>query len=492
MNNEKIALAIQKGQPITLKTNSLPPSVEDLLDEILDTILIKYSRADLKNALSVCMKEITGNAKKANLKRAFFKKNGLDIYSKNQYDEGMKNFKKQIMEQLEYYYKLLEELQLYIQITYQYSSEGVIITISNNCPITEKELIRIRERLSKAMSYDGADDALMDILDDTEGAGLGIVMIVLMLKREGINPNAFVISSAENLTVARLSIHFARIDEKKVSVLSDAIFSEITSLPAFPENIARLRELLNSDEANMSQVAMTIKRDPSLSADLLKLTNSAQFMLPRKISSIDEAVKIVGFRGLRNIIASYGAKKILESKYGKMEDIWEHSYRCAFYAYEIGRNRSLEPSVIEDVFLGGLLHDLGKIITFALHPQLIDKIKKICHEKQLKTEILEDLAFSVTHAKVGALLAEKWNFPERLVKVIEFHHDPLFADNTNKDAVFTVYFANALCQLEKGEIVIEAFNKSVLEYFNIKDDDGILKLSARLQQLYKLKCENFT
>lgn len=488
---DKITLAIQKGQPISLKTSTLPPSIENLLDEIIEKILIKYQREDLKNALLLCVKEITGNAKKANLKRVYFRKNGFDINNSVHYSDAMSNFKQSVMDNLEMYFGLLEQLKYFIQITFQYSSEGVIITVSNNAPITNEELERIQQKYQKAINYEEAEDAFMDIVDQTEGAGLGIIMIVLMLKKEGINPKNYTINSKEGLTVARLAIHFNKIDQQKMYEVSEAIAKEVKTLPPFPENISRIRGLLRDKDANLSEVAKTIKIDPSLSADLLKLANSAQFMLPRKVSSIDEAIKIVGLRGLEHILASYGTKKILDERYGEMMPIWEHSYRVAFYAQELAKNRRLDKNIVEDVFLGGLLHDLGRYLIIAFRPDLIDKLDNLSNEKKLQIQVLEDLAMGITHAKIGALLAEKWNFPELLVKTIEFHHDPIFAEDKDRVMIYTVYLANALCNYQEGDITLEELDKNVLDFFNLKNNEDIQKVSTRLKELYDRKQKLF-
>ncbi len=488
---QKILDAIKKGQPISLKTTTLPFSIETLLDDILDKILTKYQKNELKNAISLCLKEVTGNAKKANLKRTFFRKHGLDISNPDDYDSGMEQFKAEVSDNIDLYHKLLEDMKYFIQITYQYSSEGIVVTVSNNSPVSKEELMRIRDRYEKALEYSDSEQAFYDAVDQTEGAGLGIIMTVLMLKKVGINPKNFIINSREGVTVARLAVHFKKVDKAKISELTDAIYNEIEILPLFPESIERLQELVKDEDAEITEIAGAIKQDPSFAADLLKLANSAQFMLPRRVSSIDEAVKIVGFTGLEQMLVTYGTKKIFEDRFGEMEDLWEHLYRSAFYAQELAKNRRFSKEIIENSFLGALLHDIGKFLITALRPDLIKKIFSLSAEKHLGVELIEDLAFGITHAKVGAILAEKWNFPETLISAIEFHHDPIFAQDDFIEIVYTVYLANAFCNIEDGILSPAELNPSVLQFFNLKNNEEITTVSERLKALYKSKKEKF-
>ncbi len=90
--------------------------------------------------------------------------------------------------------------------------------------------------------------------------------------------------------------------------------------------------------ATLSRIAGKIATDPALTADLLKLVNSAHYMLPRRVNNILQAVKIVGMKGLRNLLYSYGAQQIMGEKYAEMKTLWDHSYRTAFYAFMLARS----------------------------------------------------------------------------------------------------------------------------------------------------------
>jgi putative nucleotidyltransferase with HDIG domain len=137
---------------------------------------------------------------------------------------------------------------------------------------------------------------------------------------------------------------------------------------------------------------------------------------------------------------------------------------------------------MEDVYVGGILHDMGKIIFSNVHPALLDKIKVFCVEKGLPSSTLEDLVSGMHHAEIGALIAEKWNFPENLVAAIRYHHDPLQATEENKNAVGAVYLANMFCEYESGNVVFDQFEAAALEIYGLsskKQVDALLEKFAR-------------
>ncbi|MDR0390169.1 MAG: HDOD domain-containing protein [Spirochaetaceae bacterium] len=247
-----------------------------------------------------------------------------------------------------------------------------------------------------------------------------------------------------------------------------------------------VQKLINDPKAEMTDIARQISMDPALTADLLKIVNSAQYMLAKKVDSIAEAVKMVGIRGIKNLLFSYGTQKVLGDDTSDKKALWEHSYRTAFYAFNLIKNFRKDNNLLDDVYVGGILHDMGKIVFANVHPDLLNKIKEFCVEKNLPASTLEDLVAGMNHAEIGALIAEKWNFPESLAASIRFHHDPLSAPQEYKELVQTVYLANMFCEYEKGNVFFDQFEEEVLNDYNItskKQIDSLLqKFSSGFQK----------
>ena len=207
-------------------------------------------------------------------------------------------------------------------------------------------------------------------------------------------------------------------------------------------------------------------------------------MMPKKVDNISEAVKLVGIRGIKNLLYSYGTQKLLGDDSAEKKSLWEHSYKTAFYAYNLAKNFKRDKNLLDDVYVSGILHDMGKIIFSNVHPDLLKKIKDFCVEKNMPSSTFEDLAAGMNHAEIGALIAEKWNFPDALVNAIRYHHEPQRAPQTNRDIIDTVYLANMLTNYEDKLLGFEQFDKSVLATFRLQSEAQIKTLLDRLTQVF--------
>ncbi len=481
----KIKKAVLSGIPLTITTYTLPHEIEVYIEQVLESFLKEVGQEKLKDYLSYCVRELAVNAKKANTKRVYFMERGLDLASPEDYKAGMENFKSDTLENIAHYLQLQKEKGLYIKLVFQVKGQIINLEIRNNVAITKTELIRIHDKLARSRQYNSLEEALTQVLDDSEGAGLGLVILVLMLKKVGLDEDCFDIVGTESETIARVSIPIDQTRVENLSILSRAIVDQVTTLPQFPENIVIIQKLINDPKSEMSDIARQISMDPAMTADLLKIVNSAQFMLAKKVDSISEAVKMVGIRGIKNLLYSYGTQKILGDDTADKKALWEHSYKTAFYAYNLAKNFRKDRNLLDDVYVGGILHDMGKIIFANVHPDLLNKIRNFCSEKEIPSATFEDLSAGMNHAEIGALIAEKWNFPENLVSAIRLHHDPTVASSEHKDLVETVYLANMLCEFEARNITFDQLEKKVLNTFGINSAAQIESLIDRFSTGFK-------
>jgi len=481
----RIKKAINSGIPLTITTYTLPHEIEMYIEEVLEAFLKELGQEKLKDYLSYCLRELAVNAKKANTKRVYFQERGLDLNNPEDYKLGMANFKQDTMDNIAHYLQLQKEKGLYIKIILHVKAQIINLEVRNNVAITKTELIRIHDKLARSRQYNSLEEALTQVLDDSEGAGLGLVILVLMLKKIGLDEDCFDIVASDTETIARISIPLDQTRVENLSILSQAIVDQITSLPQFPENIVMIQKLINDPKSEMADIARQISMDPAMTADLLKVVNSAQFMLSKKVDSISEAVKMVGIRGIKNMLYSYGTQKILGDDTTDKRILWDHSYKTAFYAYNLAKNFRKDRNLLDDVFVGGILHDMGKIIFANVHPDLLNKIKTFCVEKGIPASTFEDLSAGLNHAEIGALIAQKWNFPDNLVSAIRLHHDPNVAPAEFKDLVETVYLANMLCEYEVGTVTFDQIDKKPLASFGISNEKQLEVLLEKFAAGFK-------
>ena len=475
---EKIKKAVQSGIPLTITTFTLPHEIEIYVEQVLTIFLRQVDQEKLKDYVVYCVQELAVNAKKANTKRVYFTERGLDLSNPDDYKLGMGTFKDDTLSNIGHYLQLQKDKGLYIKLVFQVKKNIIYIEVRNNNAITKTELVRIHDKLARSRQYNNLEDALSQVLDDSEGAGLGLVILVLMLKKMGLDEDCFDIMGTEAETIARIIVPLDKTRIENLSDLSKTIVENVNSLPHFPENIVAVQRMIGDPKSEMADIARHISMDPALTADLLKIVNSAQYMLAKKVDNISEAVKLVGMRGIKNLLFSYGTQKILGGDTNEKKALWEHSYKAAFYAYNLAKNFKKDHNLLDDAYVGGILHDMGKIIFATVHPELLDKIKTFCADKGMPASTFEDLSAGMNHAEIGAMVAEKWNFPEQLVHAIQYHHDPLAAAPEERDLIYTVYLANMLCEYENGTVNLDQFDSQVLGNFGInskKQIDALLE-----------------
>jgi putative nucleotidyltransferase with HDIG domain len=478
VDKARIKKAVQSGIPLTITTFTLPHEVEVYIEQVVAEFLKQFNQEQLKDYIVYCVQELAVNAKKANTKRVYFIEHGLDVNNPEDYKAGMSNFKYDTLNDIGHYLKLQKDKGLYIKLILQNKKDTIFIEVRNNVVVTKTELIRIHDKLAHSRQYSSLEDALSQVLDDSEGAGLGLVIMVLMLKKMGLNEDCFDILGTEKETVARIVIPLEQTQVESLEDLAATIVENVNSLPQFPDNIITIQRLINDPRSEMTDIARKISMDPALTADLLKIVNSAQYMAAKKVDSIAEAVKMVGMRGLKNLLYSYGTQKLLGDDTIDKKQLWEHSYKTAFYAFNLVKNFHKDRNLLDDSYVAGILHDMGKIIFSNVHPDLLTKVKNFCTEKNLPSSTMEDLAAGMNHAEIGAMIAEKWNFPESLVCAIRFHHDPLGGQPEYKNLVETVYLANMFCEYEKGGVSFDQIESEVLGHFGIstkKQIDALLE-----------------
>jgi hypothetical protein len=136
----------------------------------------------------------------------YFLEKGLNLTDSEDYNAGMEDFWEETLNNIDYYLEQQRQKGLYIKLSLHLHQNIVTIEVRNNSTITPTELSRIRHRLTNARKYNDLEDAIVHVLDDSEGAGLGLVILVQMMKKIGLNEDNFDILRTDNETIARIVI----------------------------------------------------------------------------------------------------------------------------------------------------------------------------------------------------------------------------------------------------------------------------------------------
>ena len=206
IGSDTIDYAIERNKVLTVTSYSYLGIERDYIDRVLRRYLAQIGMHALMNNISYCIHEVAGNAHKANLKRLYFELKGLDINDPRDYRCGMEQFKQEALQHPKRYSVLHKERGYYIKFHFQIDGDSFKIVIRNNVPLTLQEKERIARKIEIARDASDLADVYAVSEDYTEGAGLGIVMLHIMLKNLGFNADSFRIYTRDQETIAFLSL----------------------------------------------------------------------------------------------------------------------------------------------------------------------------------------------------------------------------------------------------------------------------------------------
>lgn len=197
------------------------------------------------------------------------------------------------------------------------------------------------------------------------------------------------------------------------------IINKYDALPAMPNVVMKALNIIKTENSGLKELAKIISYDQALTTEVLKLVNSAYYGLPKQITSIQNAISLLGFNEIRKTVIAITLKPMLTSRGGR--DLWEHSIisaiACEFLAKQVN---IIKP---EDAFVVAFLHDIGKIILNHSSPIAYNKVKALVSEGNNILEV-ENLLIGTTHTDVGFKLAKKWQLPIIIANCIKYHHNP--------------------------------------------------------------------
>ncbi|MBL1264654.1 HDOD domain-containing protein [Methylomicrobium sp. RS1] len=191
-------------------------------------------------------------------------------------------------------------------------------------------------------------------------------------------------------------------------------------LPTIPEVAFKIRRVINDEKANSAKIARTMQADPSLTARLIKISNSALYRGRKTIESCPEAITRLGLKAVQDIITAFSLKSVFTAKSPfirqRMVELWAHSsFVAAISAVLAHKAKGFDP---DRAMLAGLIHDIGKIPILAFADQHIDLVANAAH----LTETIDKL-----HGMIGLNIIRKWNFPD------DFENVVLHSENWQRD-----------------------------------------------------------
>lgn len=261
-------------------------------------------------------------------------------------------------------------------------------------------------------------------------------------------------------------------DDEQLKELID----QIEDLPTLPAVVTRIVGMVEDPNTSAEDINEVISQDPSLTAKILKLVNSAFYGFSRRISTVTEAVVILGFNTVKSLALSASVFDVFEGEGSEHFDrvgLWEHSIATGV-AGEMAANRIRYPNV-EEVMVAGILHKIGQVvIDLYFHEELTDVI---AYAREHNTTMLEAEreVLGVGHPRIGGWLAEKWNLPAGITAAISYYHDPFEAPEENRRLPMLIHVGDVLARTKhigwNADDVEPEFKEGVWEELGLDKED---------------------
>jgi putative nucleotidyltransferase with HDIG domain len=248
------------------------------------------------------------------------------------------------------------------------------------------------------------------------------------------------------------------------------IVNNVGELPPIPAVLLKTMELLNDPSASVRKIQDQVLLDPALTSFILKVSNSALYSLRQEVTTISYAVNLIGYNTTRSILTAFLSKNVHAAAGNKMIQgiLWKHSISTAVFARQIAQ--VIKKISLEEAFIAGLLHDIGKAVLLRNKPDEYEKVVELIYNENKFSLEAEEAVFGFSHVEVGYLIMKKWGFSDLIVETCIFHNNYLEYSGENL-MIPVVSLANKL-----SHINYFYFNKvnedlSELELLGISETD---------------------
>jgi len=219
-------------------------------------------------------------------------------------------------------------------------------------------------------------------------------------------------------------------------------------LPTIPVVATKVMQLMEDENSTAEDLAKVVASDPAVAARVLKISNSSFYGCQRQIQTLPHAIMMLGFVTLKSVVVAASVKQVYHP-FGLTEKLlWEHSFGAGLAARLIaGETRKVNP---DEAFLGGLFHDIGKIIMNFMDKAKFQEVMQHCYNEGVSFQEAETRVFDYAHEEVGALVIKKWNFPDHLMQAVLSHHSLELPQEAEEDPYLThltyvVSLSNIFC-----------------------------------------------
>lgn len=230
------------------------------------------------------------------------------------------------------------------------------------------------------------------------------------------------------------------------------LISNLGDLPPLPQVAAQVLRISADPDATAEDLRKVISTDQALTSQILKISNSAMFGMMREVKTLSQAIMTLGFSTIKSVVIASSAKNLYHRGAVGLQErlIWEHALVTALSSRTLAR--ALKFPRVEEAFIGGLLHDIGKSVLGIKFPERYGAILRSVYNGQGDTVEMELETFGFDHAMVGEALLHSWNLAESLQTAVRWHHHPIEAQDLHRVLTSVIALGNEMALEEKAGI----------------------------------------
>jgi putative nucleotidyltransferase with HDIG domain len=263
-----------------------------------------------------------------------------------------------------------------------------------------------------------------------------------------------------------------------------AQLSKVSSLPTLPDTYQELLAALADENSSIEVVARIISKDVGMTTTILHMVNSAFFGLPRKVESPQRAVSILGLETIKSLVMMAGVfdqLKIQPFHNLSIELIYSHCLKVGVKAQKIARYLELDKRVVDESFMAGTMHDIGKAIMLVYLREELSQAFEVSEVEGMSVFEAEEAIHDITHAEIGAYLLSIWGEPDPIVEAVARHHHPGATENADISALTCVHLANAFYHYDSTDDTSKWVNPTL--------DEEYLKLVGVADRVEELRAQ---
>ena len=481
IDREKIKTSVSLQLPIEITSYTLPRNTEAYIRNVMEIFLDECHQEHLKEYLNFCLSELLTNAKKANTKRVYFKEKNLDINNKDDYEKGMENFKMDTLTNIDHYLELQRKAGLYIKLSLKILGDKIYIEIKNNSKLTVFEQERIQQKLDSVQQYSNMDEVLTSVLDQSEGAGLGIIIIILMLQKVGLSKENYQVITNDEETITRIILPCNQKVFAGVEMLSYEFVNYKESIPVLKSAFEPVSKLVSGDTP-IDRKALYKLLNVDITLSLLAIKNALE--KDKNCFSLSKALALLSDYDLKYIYSENNPVVYVKDNNDRLDHIWDHSRRVAFYTYTLYKSSPFKDNITEDeeyMYLLGLFNVLGAVLLLAAEKDQMDYIVELSKQYDDYAEkILKLFTEGNASTYVSMVAAKKYGFNMNICYDLAGWNGLTLLPESEVKKVSILHLAEMLQFYDQGMIDFYQVDRQVLKDYGIANE---IQFKALLEKL---------